>query len=175
MRIEQARSAGNGVFTHHLAREHIRQRIGCEQKLLCSGKRRVAGKLHCIKLKDAVEIDNLGARDAIKLAARHHVAHIQFHRLKCVRVAIAQRLAHRPIGCHAHKIHAPSVDAYTAYCQALCNSFFQAAHYLVVQRINIPIEMSVHLNKVVGKTCEFAHHKFAVLKFSHDGATAGGT
>ena len=35
--------------------------------------------------------------------------------------------------------------------------------------------MSVHLNKVVGKTCEFAHHKFAVLKFSHDGATAGGT
>ena len=90
-------------------------------------------------------------------------------------VAVGDGLADRAVLCHADEVDTPCVYADAAYLHVLLLGGFQSLDNLKIEGVDVPVEVSVDLYKIVVEAGEFLQFYLAVVETAKYGATAGST
>ena len=128
---------------------------------------------HGCQLEQGIEVHKLNARTVVDLLLGNHLEEL-FHDSLGVWITVRVRIAkYVPILTHAHKVHAPSIDADALYLYTLFCHLTQCANNLCIQCIDIPIEMSTQLGDAVRETSQLSLNQLPVLHTSQDGTATG--
>ena len=92
-----------------------------------------------------------------------------------MRVPVGNRLADGAVGGNADKIYSPRVNADRGDVQITLLCGLQTFDNLKIESIDVPIEVSVHLNEIVWETCQLLQFNLAIIKASHDCTSARGS
>ena len=131
--------------------------------------------VHGRELEKGVERHELDARLFIHFLFGY-LLKIVLHCPFGMRVTVAVRITeHTAILTHHHHIHPPSVNADGFDVDAFVSHLLQTLDDFMVQRQDIPIEMSPCLNDGVGKTGQFSLFQLPLHNGAQNGASAGGT
>ena len=173
-RVEHLSCGEHSVFAYRLASEHIHESIRDEQDFVGHTERRVVVFDHRAQLEQRVELHKLDSRLLVYRLLGNDFE-IFLHGVVGVRVAVTVGITqHTPVFSDADEVTSPSVD--TDGCDFdffLCHHL-ESFYDLVVERIDVPEEMSSGLYDVVRESCDFPLLQFSVHNTSQYSPAAGG-
>jgi hypothetical protein len=112
----------------------------------------------------------------VHLILIHHLLEVFLHFAESVWIAIGRGIAEDgTVGPHAHKVAPPSVDAYAPDVQSVPGGELQSFDHLIVQREDVPIDVSAGLDQGIVETGEFFQFHTAVGQRTYHCAATGGS
>ena len=174
--VEHLRCRSDSIFAYSLTCEHIAKGIWHKQYLICIFECHILCLLHSIKLEQGVEVHKLYTSNIINFFLRHTFIEIFLHLTEGVRIAISKRVAqYATILVYAYEIYAPSIDTDALDFDFLLCYELQSFNNLIIQSVDIPIEMSTSLNKVIIKASKLFEHHLSIFDSTYDSSAACST